>query len=147
MLKDEIVHFTLSIIAGVIVGYIYNSFWAIPAALVSGFLIDADHLIDYCLYTKFRRFDLLEFIRAEYFTDVGKVYLFAHGYEYVIIFALTGYFLPNLSWLFYSLMLSNIFHLIFDTISNKPIWPTYFLTFRLAKRFSHKAFCFRKCPH
>ena len=146
MLKDEIVHFILSIIAGVIVGYFMHNWWAVPVALISGFFIDADHLIDYFIYHR-AKFNLREFFSGKTFDLSGKVYIFFHGYEYALVFAIIGLLLPNLSWLFFSLALSNMFHLIFDTISNKPIWPTYFITYRLAKRFSHKAFCFRKCPH
>lgn len=141
--KDEILHFILSIIAGVTIGYFCGNWWAIPVALVSGFFIDADHLIDYCIYTKLRRFNLAEFTAAEYFDHMGKVYIFAHGYEFVIIAAILGKVFPTYGWLFFALALSHIFHLLYDTISNKPIWPTYFLIYRIAKNFDHSAFDFK----
>ena len=142
MLKDEIIHFILSIIAGTVVGYFTNNLWAIPVALVSGFFIDGDHLIDYFIYQG-TKFNLAEFLSGKTFDLSGKVYVFFHGFEYAIIFAITGVLLPHLSWLFFSLALSNLFHLIFDTISNKPIWPTYFLTYRIIKNFDHKIFDFK----
>lgn len=142
MLTDEIIHFTLSIIAGALVGYFANNFWAIPVALISGFFIDADHLIDYLLYSS-GKFSLANFRSSRYFDNSGKVYVFFHGFEYAVIFFVIGLLIPNLSWLFFSLALSNLFHLIFDTISNKPIWPTYFITFRIAKNFNHKSFDFK----
>ena len=143
MITDELIHFILSILVGVIITWLYGNFWAIPVALISGFFIDADHLIDYFIYTKMQRFDLAEFRSAKYFDRLGKVYILFHGYEYAIIMAIFGVIFPGLGWLFYSLALSHFFHLIFDTISNKPIWPTYFLTFRIAKNFDHKAFDFK----
>jgi len=143
MITDELIHFILSILVGVIITWLYGNFWAILVALISGFFIDSDHLIDYFIYTKMQRFDLAEFRSAKYFGQMGKVYVFAHGFEYAIILAVLGFFLPHLSWLFYSLALSNFLHLLYDTIANKPIWPTYFLTFRIAKNFDHKAFDFK----
>jgi len=143
MLKDEFIHFTLSIIAGVIVGYFFNNWWAVPVALISGFFIDSDHLIDYHLYSR-AKFNLAEFKSGEYFNKSGKVYVFAHGYEFAIILTIFGFALPGLSWFFFSLALSNFLHLFYDTISNKPIWLTYFLTFRIAKNFNHKSFEFKR---
>lgn len=142
MLKDEIVHFLLSIIAGAVVGYFTHNWWAIPIALISGVLVDVDHLFDYFKFVRFRRFDLKEFTAAKYFDYSGKVYLPLHVFELAITLAIIGYF-TAIHWLFYSLTLSLIFHLIFDTISNKPIWPTYFLTFRIAKNFNYKSFDFK----
>jgi len=146
MLKDEIVHFILSIIAGAIVGYFCRNWWAVPIALVSGFLIDADHLIDYFIYKKFRGFDLKEFLSGEFFDRLGKVYVVFHGYEYAAAATIFGIIFPNLGWLFFSLALSNFLHLLYDTIANKPIWPTYFITYRLIKNFNHKTFDF-KCDN
>lgn len=142
MLKDETVHFLLSILVGLVIGYFFRNYWSIVAALTTGFLIDSDHLIDYFIFSK-GRFNYLQFKSGSYFDDSGKVYVFAHGFEYAIILIILGVTILNLSWLFLSLGFSNLFHLLFDTVSNKPIWPTYFLTFRVAKNFDHKAFNFK----
>lgn len=142
MLKEEFVHFILSIIAGAIVGCFFNNWWAIPIALISGFLIDADHLIDYCLYNR-GKFSLAEFKSGEYFDKSGKVYVFFHGFEFTAILIACGVIFPKLGWLFYSLGFSNLLHLVFDTIANKPIWQTYFLTYRAAKKFNHKVLGFK----
>jgi len=142
MIFDEITHFILSIIAGVIVGYLMHNWWAIPVALISGFFIDVDHLIDYFLYHR-AKFNLAEFLSGKTFDLSGKVYVFFHGFEYAAIFAIIGLLIPNLAWLFFSLALSNFLHLIYDTISNKPIWMTYFLIYRIAKNFDHKTFDFK----
>lgn len=116
MLKDEIKHCLLSIFAGLIVSYFFRNYWAVLISLFSGFFIDADHLIDYFLFTRCRRFDLKEFFSGTYFDQSGKVYVFAHGFEYVIILAVLGIIYPNLTWIFYSLSLLLFFHLVFDTI-------------------------------
>lgn len=142
MLKDEIIHFILSIIAGTVVGYFTSNWWAIPVALISGFFIDADHLIDYFIYRR-DRFNLAEFLSGKTFDLSGKVYTLFHGFEYSVILVILGIVIPDLSWLFFSLALSNLFHLVYDTISNKPIWPAYFLIYRATKNFNHKLLDFK----
>lgn len=143
MLKDEVRHFLLSLIAGTVVGWLLGNFLAIPVALLSGFFIDADHLIDYAIYKKFQGFNLSEFLSGKFFDYSGKVYVLFHAFEYVFIFFILGFLFSNLSWLFFSFGLSLLFHLLYDTLYNKPIWPTYFLFFRICKRFDHKTFCFK----
>lgn len=142
MLIDEVIHFSLSIFAGVIVGYFTNNWWAVPVALISGFFIDTDHLIDYFIYRR-GKFSLKEFLSGKTFDLSGKLYLFFHGFEFAIILAVIGLLVPHLSWLFFSLALSNLFHLIYDTVSNKPVWPAYFFTYRIAKKFDHKLLDFK----
>jgi hypothetical protein len=139
MLIDEIFHFCLSIIVGLAIGYVYHNFWAVPIALISGFFIDIDHFIDYLIYTKLRRLDLKEFFdHGKFFDRLGKVYVFAHGFEYAIILIVLGILIPKFGWVFYSLGFSNLLHLLYDTFVNGAIWPTYFIIFRIAKRFDHK---------
>lgn len=137
MLKDEAVHFLLSITVGVCVGYITGNWWALPMALASGFLIDADHLIDYFIYSG-GKFSIGEFRSSNYFDRSGKVYVFAHGFEYAIALIILGLIFPHLGWLFFSLGISNLLHLLYDTAVNGAIWPTYFISFRIAKNFDHK---------
>jgi hypothetical protein len=147
MLKDEFFHFLFSLIVGIIIGYIFNNWWAIPLALVGGFFVDADHLIDYLIYEKFHRFDLRQFFKGENFDRSGKVYVFAHGFEFAIILIILGVIYPQLGWVFYSLGFANLLHLLYDTVYNGPIWPTYFFLFRLTKNFDHKTFKFPKCQN
>lgn len=147
MLKDEFFHFLFSLIVGIFIGYIFNNWWAIPLALVGGFFVDADHLIDYLIYEKFRRFDIRNFFTGEYFDRSGKVYVFTHGFEFAIILIILGGIYPQLGWVFYSLGFANLLHLVYDTVYNRPIWPTYFFLFRLAKNFDHKTFKFPKCQN
>ncbi|MCX6810280.1 MAG: hypothetical protein NTY30_00885 [Candidatus Berkelbacteria bacterium] len=138
MIKDETIHFIFSVAVGVVVGYFTGHWWAIGSALLSGFLIDADHLLDYLIYTKFRRLDLKEFFdQGKFFDKLGKVYVLAHGFEYAIILIILAVIFPNLAWLFYSLGFANLIHLLYDTFANDASWPAYFITFRISKNFDH----------
>ncbi|MFA7244314.1 MAG: hypothetical protein WC080_03455 [Patescibacteria group bacterium] len=145
MIVDEIFHFLISSAAGLAVGYFSGNYWAVLFALISGFFIDADHLIDYFLYTKFKKFSLAEFKSGLFFDYAGKVYVFAHGFEYAIIFIALGIVFSQYGWIFYSLGVSNLLHLLYDTIYNGAVWPTYFLIFRIVHNFRHKDFNFPKC--
>ncbi len=145
MLKDETIHFSLSLLVGIIVGYLFDNYWAIPLALLGGFFIDGDHLIDYFIHKKFRELNTREFFKGEFFDDAGKVYVFLHGFEYVAILVVCGLIWPQIAWVFYSFALANFLHLLYDTLYNGAVWPTYFIVFRMYHNFSHKKFNFPKC--
>ncbi len=136
MIQDELTHFSLSIIVGIIVGYFCHDFWAVGLALVGGFFIDGDHLIDYFINRGFK-LNSADFFSGKHFVTSGKVYVFAHGFEYAIIFIALGFIFPNLGWLFLSLGFSNLLHLLYDTVMNGAVWPTYFISYRAAKNFDH----------
>ena len=144
MLKDEITHFLLSLFAGTLVSLFFGHYDLVPIALLSGFFIDADHLIDYCLFRKFKNFSLKEFFSGRYFDYSGKVYVFFHAFEYVLILLILGVIFKDFQWLYFSLGLSLLFHLLFDTFYNRPKWPTYFVFYRIYHRFNHNYFCFKK---
>jgi hypothetical protein len=144
MLKDEATHLTLSVIAGVLIGALTGNYWAIAWAIGSGFLIDVDHLFDYLLFKKFKNLNLKEFFSGTFFDKSGKVILPLHGYEYGVVLIILGLVYINFNWLYLALGVSLIFHLIYDTISNKPSWPTYFVFYRLFYRFDHNDFDFKK---
>lgn len=144
MLKSEIKHLFFSLLAGSLVGFFCRNYYSIPVAFLSGFFVDADHLIDYGIYKKFRKFNLSEFLSGKFFDKSGKVYVFFHGFEYVPVLIVMGVVFSNLSWLFLSLGLSLFFHLCFDTIHNRTKRQSYFFTFRLINHFSHNDFCSTK---
>lgn len=141
--KDEIIHLLLSLASGLFIGYFFHDYSYVYLAIISGFLIDTDHLIDYFLYKRSFKFSLREFLTGYFFDYSAKVYVFFHGFEYAFVFILLGFFFK--SPVFYTLGLSLFLHLLFDTISNKPVWPTYFILFRLFYKFDHQKFGFPTC--
>jgi len=140
MLKDEIKHFLLSLLAGTLIGLFFGNYYAVPIALLSGFFIDIDHLIDYEICKKFRGFNISEFFSGKYFDYSGKVYVLFHAFEYVLILLILGIILKDFQWLYFSLGLSLLFHLLFDTFYNRPKWPTYFISYRIYHHFNHDYF-------
>lgn len=142
MIKDEITHFILSIIAGAVSYMIFDNLWAILVALIFGFLIDSDHIIDYLIYKKKVTFSSREFFTGKFFDYSKKVYVFFHGFEYAIVMALIAIWVIDLRWALIAASLSLVLHLIYDTISNRPKWQTYFILFRLVNNFDHDKFEF-----
>jgi hypothetical protein len=143
MLLDELTHLTLSILAGGYIAIIYGNGWAILLAILAGVFVDIDHLFDYLLYKRFRNLNLHEFFPCEFFNDWAKVILPFHGFEYAIILIILAFLYPSSQWWLFAISGSLLMHLIYDTISNKPYWPTYFILYRAAKRFRHGEFDFK----
>jgi hypothetical protein len=145
MLVEIVSNIILSVLAGLIVSFTTHEYWALPVAFAGGVLIDADHVLDYLLFTKGRSMSLREFISGVYFERSGKIYVVLHGYEYAAAFLALGAIHRSWSWLFWALGLSMMFHMIFDVLSYKPKWLTYSIVYRLSHGFNLDSFGFRKC--
>lgn len=135
---DESIHLSFSIIIGAVTSLITGNWWLVLVAIIGGSLIDLDHFIDYFIYTKFRRFNIKEFLKCEYFNDFKKLYIFFHGFEYSLAIILLSWYLPEYRAILLTLGLANLFHLIFDTIYNKLNYFTYFVSYRIKTRFVHQ---------
>lgn len=143
MIKEELGHLTLSLFAGAIIAVFFGNLWTIAWAVLAGFLIDGDHLFDYLLFKGLKNLQLKEFLSGSYFDDSGKVILPLHGFEYCLIFLVVAYIFQDWRPTMLALALSLFLHLFYDTLTNKPIWPTYFILFRITKNFNHQAFGFK----
>lgn len=131
-------HVLLSLAAGLIaVKITKEKICAIIAALLGGVLVDVDHFIDYFLQFGMR-FDLASFIQGDQFSDSGKLYIFFHAWEYVIIFLAIYWFVKSnkAKALFLGLALGLFFHLCFDVVANDIPFTSYAFLYRLNKGFS-----------
>lgn len=129
------------IASGLIGGIWYYLFKSIPEAFVcflSGFLLDADHFIDYYLNHPFT-VEFQKIHKACREIDLKKVYVVLHSYELVILMFLLGYMLP-VGRVWFAATLGVTQHIMFDQFAN-PVRPfTYFLTYRISRGFDIKAF-------
>jgi len=155
MIHDELIHLTLCLLAGTLAYLICRRWQVYLFALASGLFIDVDHLFDYFMYHKRLMFNFKEAMSGKFFPAAGKCYIPFHGFEYAIILLIISAvifylyhrrniknkFLPAI---FLALGLSLCFHLVFDIISNKPKWQTYFISYRIAHHFNIKDFDFKK---
>lgn len=129
----ELTHLTLSLLVGLIIWKISGNFYVLPAALMGGFFIDLDHLIDY--YLAFgATFNLSYFLKGYSFLKTDKIYVLFHSWELVIILFLA---LPTQP-LFLSFSLSLFLHLTFDVFTNNMRVQSYFLLYRLRNKFELK---------
>lgn len=156
MLREELLHILLSIFAGFVAYRYYKNWRVFLISVLAGVFIDVDHIIDYLIFTRLRSFNITEMSSGEFFAQSDKVFVFFHGFEYAIIFILLFLFakqifrvekskLMKIQGVLLALGLSLFLHLVFDTIHNKPVWPTYFISYRIAHNFNHDDFKFPKC--
>jgi len=142
---SEVIHLVLSLLVGLVIGQISGDFFrSITFALISGFFLDLDHLVDYIIIKRGKSFSFKEFSSGRYFKLVGKIRLFAHGYEYIVLFLLLALLFPANSVVFYALAASLFFHLAFDIIHNKCKFSAYSLFYRLVNHFDIRVF---GCKH
>lgn len=131
------IHISLSILAGLIVGRVFKQYrLSVGVALVSGFLVDFDHFIDYFLAFG-ASFNLNYFIKGYQFLKSDKLYIIFHGWEYAVFFLfLAIVFKRKLKKaIFGGLALGLLFHLSADVIIDQVPPVTYSLIYRAKNNF------------
>lgn len=136
-------HIGLSVLAGLLVWKFFgHAIIAFPAAFVGGVLIDLDHLIDYFLAfgAKFR---LEYFLKGYQFLESDKIYIFFHGWEYIILLAVAGWLAKSnvkIKATVFVLALGIFFHLSIDAFTNEGAQiKTYSISYRAKNNFDLKA--------
>ncbi len=132
-------HFIASIIFATILFHFTKSPEAAFFFFISGFALDADHLVDFWLYRK--KITIDREIFQHFHGRFGRIYLFLHSFELVaLIITLSFLNLQNMI-LFAALALGLIFHLALDFVSYDLHPLSYFLTYRIFRRFDIKCIC------
>lgn len=134
-LHNEIYHLAASFIAAFFIYLVsFNELLAIFTFLL-GFFMDADHLVDYLSYLiKFKKpFVLKEFMSGTYFAEWKKFITPMHSYEIVIISFLL--FLITANFLFLSITLAVLQHVVVDYYSNYVNMYAYSFIYRLKNKF------------
>jgi len=105
-------HLIVSLILFIILFLITGNPWS-AVVLVSGVLIDLDHLLDFWLFLGFKRWYK---ISGEYYKEIGKALLVAHSLEIIFILALF-YFLTRWSVLA-MFIIGYCVHILMDMVHN-----------------------------
>lgn len=122
-LVDISVHLIVAAIgAGLVYLYSGSLFYAALFA-TAGVLIDLDHLIDYFIYYK-RGFDLKKFFRNHCLVS-GKMYVFLHSWELVLIIFVLGGALGSYGVLIFAAGLAV--HVLSDSIMRRNALLYFFL--------------------
>lgn len=104
------------------------------AVVILTYLVDFDHLLEYFLYFG-SDFDLIEFLKVEYFRNFGKIHVPLHSWEIAFVLGYLSWKYKFKGWVsvFFVALLA---HLIWDTYSNGLPPLFYFTTYRVLTGFS-----------
>ena len=137
-------HLPASIVIGLIAGAAFNNASVFLWAIVFGYLIDADHLIDYLLHTvkNKKRIRVRDFLSGAYFHKSGRIIIILHSYELVLILISAGLiYSGTIAVGFFTGAAALAMPLIHDQLTNKPSLAGYFLLARIWSGFSLEWFC------
>ncbi|MFZ4648251.1 MAG: hypothetical protein ACOYMB_01295 [Patescibacteria group bacterium] len=135
-------HLSIHFLLAVLVGWIFwraSKFRCLSfiAAIMGGFLIDVDHIIEYIIV--FHRFSFYGFINGWQFLWSGKSYLIFHAWEFLPILLLLAYLLrrrQKIAIFLAVLAAAGAVHLATDCLINRYPLEFYSLDHRLLHRFS-----------
>ncbi len=130
-------HIYASIAAGGAAYWLSGSSGLSMACLLSGILLDADHLLDFHLLSG-ERFTLKGFLSWCYELKWKKIYLVLHSYELYILLLLAARVFPSRA--FTGVLLGMGLHLLMDQAGNTALnkW-FYFIIFRYRAGFVKSA--------
>ena len=138
----EIMHFTTSLL---IFWWVKRRFkvwymWSFIGAMLGGFLIDSDHMIDQFIAFGFD-LSLEKFVMGSSFIQTDMAYIFFHGWEYVLLLFMLYFFLRDVGRLikwqafFLAMALSMFGHLMVDSNTNHMSYNSYSILYRIEHRF------------
>jgi hypothetical protein len=132
-------HITASIIFSAFFFAISKSWVIFTSSLLSGVLIDCDHVLDY--FCEFRnRFRVKKFFDIYY---NGKILFFMivfHSWELLALLSICIFSMSGNPWIV-GVTIGFAQHIVLDQIFNKPNKWSYFFFWRLKNSFSYKKMC------
>jgi len=131
-------HLITSLILAIIVLITTNSIPAFTACLISGIILDADHIPDYWLYKK--KITINKEILQGFYEKWNKVPVLLHSIELLIPLWIYA-FIKNTYPIPLAITLGTTSHLALDLASYELHPLSYFLTYRIAKKFEKKYIC------
>lgn len=127
-------HIMISLGLGAVIGIVLKSWGAAVACLFSGVLIDLDHVIDYILARGRMTLSWDQFLEYCTYDMNGKLYLFFHSFEAVILMWMCAYFF-QFNAVAYGFIIGLTVHMLCDQTVN-PLKPLgYFIIYRIYHHF------------
>lgn len=128
IILTEMGHLSLSLLIGYACFKFFKRISGFVPALLSGFFVDFDHLIDYFIH-KGLSFDVSNFISGRHYHETNTSYIFFHSWELVLFLGVLTYYSKK-KYFWCPLVLGLTFHLLWDYLTNPVHWYTYFFTAR-----------------
>jgi len=138
----ELIHFTISLLIGLLLYYHYKDYRLILASILFGIFIDLDHFIDFFLNYGLS-LNLSNFFAGNYFDESGKIYVLFHGWEFLPFYWLAGKFIGKklkIKGLGWAISLSIAGHLVFDSFAYSHHPLAYFFIYRFINGFTLQGF-------
>ena len=141
LLTHELIHLTSGLMLGIIFYLTYKQKSVVVFSVLLSLVIDIDHMFDLLIYSSQNKqpFNLF-LLFSDYFHKSGKVYVFLHSYEIVLLFIFIAFLLPKFKQYFFLISISMFTHIIIDQLTYNPVFLEYFFSYRLINSFSIEAF-------
>mgnify|MGYP003970074027 CR=1 len=129
-------HITTSIIISALIFAISKSWIIFTSSLISGVLIDCDHILDY-LWSYRKRFRVKEFLNTCYCEKDYKCGVIFHSWELLLPLNLYAFLVSDNLWVM-GITIGLTQHVVLDQIFNKSNWSAYFFFIRLKNGFDRE---------
>jgi len=133
-----LIHFLLATIACYAVYFLFRDPRAVVICFAAAILCDLDHIFEFWAAYGFTlnpiKFWKVTLSKRNYFKETGKVHLFFHGWEYIIIVMIAGAVTSKYN-LAVSFSLGYGLHLLWDQVNFGKHALSYSLLFRLQQDF------------
>jgi hypothetical protein len=142
-MKLLVEHLPASLIIGLVGWALSSDPLCLFAALMAGWLIDADHLVDFSCYLKKmgKCTDWSLVKTGQYFKLNKKVIVPLHSWEITVALLIVSIFAIQSPWLWICAAMAHALHLWQDQTTYRVSRFGYWFVFRLRKNFSHQGFC------
>ena len=133
-------HITISLFFSASLYTISNSWIVFSTSLISGVLIDIDHILDYFMAYGIN-IRIKQFFEVCHNLKIPRMRLIFHSWELLILLSICVFLVGWNPWIVGTIV-GFTQHIVLDQVFNKPNKWTYFFFWRLKKGFSSKR-CFR----
>ena len=133
-------HITISLFFSAFLYAISKSWIIFGSSLISGVLIDLDHILDYFMAYGIN-IRVKQFFEVCHNLKISRVRLIFHSWELLFLLSICAFVMRWNPWIIGTIV-GFTQHIVLDQVFNKPHKLTYFFFWRLKKDFSLQR-CFR----
>ncbi len=136
-------HIIVSVSVGAVVSFWFNNLYAGIICLLSGVLVDSDHILEYIIEYRWRDFTFKKCYVACENNQFKKIHLVLHSIEIILVLWVFVVYTRNI-YLFAGTLGYSV-HLLLDIVGNRASPRSYFFIWRAVNKFSADRFLKRRC--